>query len=283
LYWLLRSFLAELLKRQVAISPVSSEEAEDVDVIRARPQRPTPKRIVRASLVSLFVFCFGCSPIYNPWVSDEVSEPDLSMGSWDCWVTDSGEHCEGDVVGWLVALPMELLTTEPLLAEHLIVQLDSDLNQINALLPENSLDLLRSVRLVVELDAMNPLGFYSGGWGEIHLVRAEGYLALEEYSTALLVHELAHAWHHLALGWSDPSIQEAYDEAMEAGLYGSPPPEWLHSAVGDYAGRNSKEYFAVLSSAWFLFSHHSPYDREGLLEHDPVGALVVEAAWDFLE
>ena len=227
----------------------------------------------------------GCSPAYTPRGWDEVSEADFSVGSWDCWATDSWEHCEGDLAGWLVALPLELLTIEPLLAEDLIVQLDSDLNQINALLPQSALDLLRRVRLVVELDAMSALGFYRpwGGGGEIHLLRAEGYLDLKEYSTGLLVHELAHAWHHQALGWSDPSIQEAYDEAMEAELYASPPPAWLSSAAGDYAGRNKNEYFAVLSSAWFWFSHHSPYDREGLLEHDPVGALVVEEAWDSLD
>ena len=246
--------------------------------MRDLPRRPTKKRIARAPLLSLFVLWAGCSTVYTPQGWDDA---DFSVAGWNCWATDSWEHCEGHLEGWLVALPLELLTTEPLLAEDLIVRLGSDLNQIDALLPESALGLLRGVRLVVELDAMNSLGFYrSSDEGEIHLVRAEGYLGLEARSTGLLVHELAHAWHHQALGWSDPSIQEAYDEAMEAELYAQPPPAWLYSAAGDCAGRNSKEYFAVLSASWFWFSHHSPYDREGLLEHDPVGAMVVEAAWD---
>ena len=47
-----------------------------------------------------------------------------------------------------------------------------------------------------------------------------------------------------------------------------------------YAATNKQEYFAELTEAWFWENDFYPYNREELLEHDPLGAAAVEAAWN---
>ncbi|MDK2013107.1 MULTISPECIES: hypothetical protein [Deinococcus] len=86
----------------------------------------------------------------------------------------------------------------------------------------------------------------------------------------VLLHELAHAFDDLQYGMQNPAVQAAFEQARRAGLYQN--GEWT-----PYALANSREYFAELSSAYFL--SFPPLDRARLKRLDPVGYAAIEVAW----
>ena len=94
----------------------------------------------------------------------------------------------------------------------------------------------------------------------------------------MVLHELAHAWHHQVLGYDHPGIEAAYDAAMAEGLYDSVlyAGGWYLEA---YAASSAVEYFAELTEAWFWQNDYYPFERADLLSFDPVGAAAVQEAW----
>ena len=99
-----------------------------------------------------------------------------------------------------------------------------------------------------------------------------------EQQPAIVLHELAHAWHHQALGYDNPEIEAAYAAAMESGIYDE--VAYVSGGTADaYAKTNKQEYFAELTEAWFWRNDFYPFERAELEAHDPAGAQVIERAW----
>ena len=97
------------------------------------------------------------------------------------------------------------------------------------------------------------------------------------------LHELAHAYHDRELGFDDPSIMAAFEQAKERKLYdrvarrhGQGRPETMEPA---YAMTNQMEYFAELTEAVFSTNDFYPFTRDELAAHDPVGMAAVLKAW----
>ncbi|MFM7323011.1 MAG: hypothetical protein ACKO5K_16045 [Armatimonadota bacterium] len=104
-----------------------------------------------------------------------------------------------------------------------------------------------------------------------------------ERMPCLLLHELAHAFHHQVLGFDRPDIVAAWERAMAAGTYdrverrfsrGRPPAYDRH-----YALATPQEFFAEMSEAWFGQNDYFPYDRAALVALDPETASLVERLW----
>ena len=85
-----------------------------------------------------------------------------------------------------------------------------------------------------------------------------------------LVHEFAHAYHFRALGYFQPDIKRAYDQAMAK----------LRIKTIE-ATRDEYEYFAILSEAYLGGWSYTqfPFSREQLKECDPRGYNIVQQAW----
>ncbi len=91
----------------------------------------------------------------------------------------------------------------------------------------------------------------------------------------ILIHEFAHNMHLRGLVNVDPTfderLEEAYDQAMEAGLW-----------KGKYASINHHEYFAEGVQSWFSNNRQDDHDhnhvntREELIEYDPGLAAICE-------
>jgi hypothetical protein len=104
-------------------------------------------------------------------------------------------------------------------------------------------------------------------------------MAWVEQQPAMMLHELAHAWHHQRLGYDHQPIIDAYEAAMEAGLYDE--VEYISGGIVEaYATGNHVEYFAELTEAWFWINDFYPFDRNQLSDHDPIGAAVLQGAWN---
>ncbi len=96
---------------------------------------------------------------------------------------------------------------------------------------------------------------------------------------AVILHELAHAYHDQVLGFDDPGILKAYNEAMKKGLYDK---ALLYNGehVKHYATTNEKEYFAEATEAYFYKNDFYPFVRAELAIHDPLGYAEVKRVWE---
>lgn len=104
-----------------------------------------------------------------------------------------------------------------------------------------------------------------------------------ERMPCLLLHELAHAFHHQVLGFDHPEVVAAWERAKKAGTYdrverrfsrGRAPEQDRH-----YALANPQEFFAEMSEAWFGRNDYEPYDRSALIARDPETARLIERLW----
>ena len=94
----------------------------------------------------------------------------------------------------------------------------------------------------------------------------------------MVLHELAHAYHHLVLGDDYKAIEAAYKHAVDEKLYESV----AYCGGGKqkaYALTNAKEYFAELSEAYFGRNDFYPFVRSDLKKYDPQGFRLMEQIW----
>ena len=199
------------------------------------------------------------------------SNPSLDVEGWPCTVTDG--FCRGSLVGFDVRLSLSTALVEEDLPGEVIWQLHDDLTVVTYLLEHEALEVLRGVPIWIDAEEDHEyIGFYVAG--RIEFPSAERYLRVVESAPAIVLHELAHAWHDLALGFDDEDVLAAYQNAMDLDLYAASP-----LGVPHYATTNELEYFAVLTESWFWLNHDFPSNRAELLSHDLFGAEVVERAW----
>jgi hypothetical protein len=98
-----------------------------------------------------------------------------------------------------------------------------------------------------------------------------------------VLHELAHAYHDLTLGFENPEIIAAFEHAVKNKLYdaverkaANGKPSRVERA---YAMTNHKEYFAETSEAFFGQNDFFPFNREDLRRHDPEMEQLLEKLW----
>ena len=119
---------------------------------------------------------------------------------------------------------------------------------------------------------------------KVHITRAGALLERAQLlkHPAVVLHELAHAYHDQFLTFGHRPIIEAYEKAMEAGLYDK-VLLFDGRLVAHYAKTNHKEYFAESTEAYFYRNDFYPFVRAELKEHDPVMHGVMEQVWGKLE
>lgn len=196
---------------------------------------------------------------------------------WTVWVDpvllDGGERGEGGR-----ALGM--------LANHL--------QRISILVPEQQLGGLRRVEIWIErahpelramqyhpdVDWLTERGYDPRLAKKVHITRAEELLSRQQMlkHPAVILHELAHAYHDQVLGFDEPGILGAYKKAMEAGIY-EKVLLFDGRMVKHYAATDHKEYFAEATEAYFYRNDFHPFVRAELRLHDPVGFAEMERVW----
>ncbi|HYF00460.1 MAG TPA: metallopeptidase [Planctomycetota bacterium] len=107
---------------------------------------------------------------------------------------------------------------------------------------------------------------------------ADRFLRYSKDQPAVLLHELAHAYHDRVLGFDHPEVLAAYRKAVEGGRY----EEVLHvrgRRERHYAMKDAKEYFAEGTEAWFGTNDFYPFVRAELREVDPELCAVLQKLW----
>ena len=96
------------------------------------------------------------------------------------------------------------------------------------------------------------------------------------------LHELAHAFHDRVLGFEQPDIKAAYEQAKAGGKYDRverQDSEGRKRFDRAYALTNHKEYFAETTEAFFSRNDFFPFTRAELEAHDPEMFKLLERLW----
>lgn len=206
--------------------------------------------------------------------------------------TPTAVYIQKSIHSFTVLIHPEVLTHQQT-AEEMQRELDQQLLAISQVVPTQPLSALRKVRIWVEW-AKRPQGaaeFHpSAQWLSQNGYNPEKAGCVEVSNTRnfvqwsrsdqpwMLLHELAHAYHHRVLGDQYPPIEAAYRQAINHKLYAS-----VHYIKGGnrkaYALTNAKEYFAELSESYFGKNDFYPFIRSELKTYDPVGYQLMEKAW----
>ncbi len=96
----------------------------------------------------------------------------------------------------------------------------------------------------------------------------------------MVLHELAHAYHHqsLPLGFENPEVRAAFDRAMKAGSYDS-VLRGNGKEERAYAATNPMEYFAEATEAYFGTNDFFPFVHVELQRHDPQMYALLRKLW----
>jgi hypothetical protein len=205
----------------------------------------------------------------------------------------TSEYAQQRMEGWRL-LVHRSLTEDSELAEKTLTHLRHHLYQITRVVPGPALKKLQSVTIWVEkCEPHHPCMAYhpDPGWLREHdmnpekarcveLANAETFLKWTHAQPAMVLHELAHAYHHQFLdeGFDNPDVKAAYRQAMESDLY----KQVLHingRREKGYASTNPMEYFAETAEAYFGVNDFYPFVRSELQEHDAAAHALQERLW----
>jgi len=247
--------------------------------------------------IRTLVACFLLSAVHQSAVADDAKTAN------DRKFQQSKAHRFDPVVrkieGWTVHIDPRMLEGEharqgirslKMLANHL--------QRIAILMPEPQLAKMRKLEIWIEhhhptLGSMqyhpNPGWLKSHGHDprlakKVHIPRAAALLSRHHMlkHPAVVLHELAHAYHDQHLGFDHRQIIESYNSARKAGIY---EKSLLYDGrtVRHYGLTDAKEYFAEGTEAYFYRNDFYPFCRAELKQHDPKLHEVLEEIWGTLE
>jgi hypothetical protein len=202
-------------------------------------------------------------------------------------------YVEKRIEGWKVLVHQVLLTSDHReLCEQTLKLLDDHLYRIARVVPEPALTKLRQIPIWVELaHPKHPCMCYhvSPEWlrengmnpekaGAVEIANTKNFLKWTHEQPWMVLHELAHGYHHQVLGYNHKEIRACYDEAKASKSYES-VLHWDGRKVRAYALANDQEYFAELTEAYFGTNDFYPFVRAELKQHDPKMYEVLEKVW----
>ena len=201
-----------------------------------------------------------------------------------------------NIEGWTVQVDPQLIDgAHKEEGEKAMRMLGNHLQRIAILIPEEALARLRKVRIWLEhehpelgsmqyhpdVDWLTERGYHPDLAKTVHLPRASSLTSrgMLLKQPAVILHELAHAYHDQFLGFDHPGILEAYSKAMDAGAY----DEVLlydGKTVRHYAATDHKEYFAEATEAYFYRNDFYPFVAAELRIHDPAAHALMGKLWE---
>ncbi len=204
-------------------------------------------------------------------------------------------YSERTVEGWRVLVNDRLLPdgADAELGSRALALLQARLFEVLHVVPEDVAPALQAVPIWIEVDndRQGPGACYhpSAAWlrdngfddrkaRAIEICRADNFLNWSHDQPAMLLHELAHAYHDQHLDFEESRIKAAYEAARESGIY----EEVLHISGRNrraYALENHKEYFAELTEAYFGTNDFYPFVRAELRQHDPAAYELLREIW----
>jgi hypothetical protein len=196
------------------------------------------------------------------------------------------------VEGWTVRVNPRLLADEPARASAALRLLEVKLFDVTRAVPPAAAAELRKVPFWLELkDRRFPCACYhpSRQWltengynpekaGAVEIANAGNFLTWTREQPSMVLHELAHGYHHRVLKYDNADVKAAFQRAVAEKRYEA-VLHWDGKTVRAYALNNDQEYFAELTEAYFGTNDFYPFVRAELKAHDPEGFRMIEKAW----
>jgi len=218
-----------------------------------------------------------------------VAEPELPEGARFNPVVK-------DIEGWTVHVEPALLEggAHAGVGERALTMLANHLQRIAILLPEDKLAEVKKLEIWIEHEhpELGAMQYHPGrrwlvGKGydprlakKYHIPRAASLYSRGQMlkHPAVVLHELAHAYHDQVLGFDDERVIDAYEKAMDQGLYDK---VLLYNGreVRHYAATNHKEFFSEATEAYFYRNDFYPFVAAELKRHDPDTYKLMQAIW----
>ena len=201
-----------------------------------------------------------------------------------------------DVEGWRVLVNKRLVRDEPAVCDEVLALLRVQLYQAARVVPAAAVAKLKRVTIWVERDEPHhPCMVYhpDAGWLREHgmnpdkarcveVADAANFLAWTKDQPWMVLHELAHAYHHQFLpdGYGNRDLRDAWRRAtVDEKRYG-PVLHISGRTVPAYAANNPMEFFAEASEALFGTNDFYPFVRAELASHDRETYELVRRLWD---
>lgn len=238
---------------------------------------------------------FGTNDYY-PFVRSEVFKHDPEMARllhriWHgaCY-TPTAKYTRLEIEGWTVYVHPVLRGERKPLGDEALKLLEMKLYDLACRVPAPAVAKLREVPIWLESRGESCCYHPSRDWlidqglnpdkgASFEIGDAERFVREATGRQPMLVlHELAHAFHHRVAGHDHRGILAAYRRAVDSGSYES-VLFYDGRRVRAYAMENEKEYFAELSEAWFGTNDFYPFVRAEVIEHDPEMAKVLQEVW----
>ena len=200
-----------------------------------------------------------------------------------------------DLQGWTVHADARLVNGEyKEVGTRSLSMLANHLERLTILLPEKQLAEMRKMEIFIEhahpelgnmqyhpdLDWITEHGYDPRLVKKVHIPQAADLVSRQQMlkHPAVILHELAHAYHDQILGFDQPEIIKIYDDAMKNGIY---QKSLLHTGktVKHYATTNHKEYFAEATEAYLYHNDFYPFVRAELNQHDPSAYATMQKIW----
>ncbi len=205
----------------------------------------------------------------------------------------TSEYVDREVEGWTVRVNRRLLDGEHAdLGREALRLLEVKLYDIRRVVPERACRDLQSVPIWLGLDDGHaPCAEYhpSRRWlaengynpdkaESVEIGNARRFLDWSKDQPAMILHELAHAYHHRVLGHDHPGIRDAYLRAVASKSYDSVLRANGHRERA-YALTDPQEFFAEATEARFGTNDFFPFVRAELEQHDPELAVLLDEVW----
>jgi len=199
------------------------------------------------------------------------------------------------IEGWTVYVDPQLINGQHSeTGADALKMLANHLQRIAILVPDEQLAKLRKLELWIEYNHPQLGGMQyhpSRKWltdrgydprlaKKVHIARAAQLLSRQQMlkHPAVILHELAHAYHDQFLGFDNRRIIDAYKKAMAAGLYDK-VLLYTGRQVRHYAATDHKEYFAEGTESYFYRNDFYPFVAAELQKHDPALYNLLAEIW----
>jgi hypothetical protein len=199
------------------------------------------------------------------------------------------------IEGWTVHVDPALLEgAHSELGARALAMLANHLQRIAILVPEEPLAKMKKLEIWIEYHhpTLSAMQYHPDvGWlkdhghdprlaKKVHVTRAAALLSRGQMikHPAVILHELAHAYHDQVLGFDEPRIVKAYEKAKKAGIY-ERSLLYTGATVRHYALTDCKEYFAEGAESYFYRNDFYPFVAAELARHDPELFELLEDIW----
>ncbi|MGD9644395.1 MAG: hypothetical protein AB7U73_01700 [Pirellulales bacterium] len=198
------------------------------------------------------------------------------------------------IEGWTVHVSDELRRSDSAATAAALRLLEAQLKKVVRVIPPEPRSLLRKVPIWLSPlpKGFKPTGEYHPdvGWLKTHdrdpaMAKAIQFTNIPIFAAEvkrmpmLVLHELAHAYHDRVIGFDEPRIVKAYEQAVQSGTYDRVEEASTGTMKRAYALTDHKEYFAELTESYFGANDFLPFNRAQLQRHDPAMYELLGELW----